>query len=98
MNPTSQPLERICPCHGATLTEAGRCPRGVRTAYVGTNRVDASRDLERVRDYLPTNFHAHLNRWDDRITIAGKDDHGWTLTGYVIPRLASGLIVAEEIC
>lgn len=29
--------------------------------------------------------------------IAGEDRAGWTLDGYVIPRYASGLIVAEEI-
>ena len=29
--------------------------------------------------------------------IAGVDNHGWTLDGYVIPRLGSGLIAAKEI-
>lgn len=29
--------------------------------------------------------------------IKGEDDHGWTLDGYVIPRLGSGLIWAREI-
>jgi hypothetical protein len=29
--------------------------------------------------------------------IGGYDDHGWTLDGYVIPRLASGLIGAREV-
>jgi hypothetical protein len=29
--------------------------------------------------------------------IEGKDNAGWTLDGYVIPRLASGLYFAEEI-
>lgn len=29
--------------------------------------------------------------------IEGKDDAGWTLDAYVIPRLASGLIWAQEI-
>lgn len=29
--------------------------------------------------------------------IGGSDFHGWTLDGYVIPRLASGLIAAKEI-
>lgn len=29
--------------------------------------------------------------------IEGRDAHGWTLDGYVIPRYASGLIFAEEI-
>ena len=29
--------------------------------------------------------------------IGGYDDAGWTLDGYVLPRLASGLIFGEEI-
>lgn len=29
--------------------------------------------------------------------IAGTDNAGWTLDGYVIPRLASGLIFAQEV-
>jgi hypothetical protein len=29
--------------------------------------------------------------------IEGRDSHGWTLDGYVIPRYASGLIWCEEI-
>lgn len=31
------------------------------------------------------------------VVIEGRDDAGWTLDGYVIPRLQSGLIQAEEI-
>jgi hypothetical protein len=29
--------------------------------------------------------------------IEGEDNAGWTLDGYVIPRLASGLIFAKEV-
>lgn len=29
--------------------------------------------------------------------IEGRDDHGWGLDSYVIPRYASGLIACEEI-
>lgn len=32
-----------------------------------------------------------------RAIIGGTDNHGWTLDGYVIPRLGSGLIAAREI-
>lgn len=31
------------------------------------------------------------------VVIGGVDDAGWTLEGYVIPRLASGLMFAEEL-
>lgn len=29
--------------------------------------------------------------------VEGRDDHGWTLDGYVLPRLASGLHPGHEI-
>jgi hypothetical protein len=51
--------------------------------------------LDVVQDYLPTNYKAF--EVPQGILIAGYDDHGWTLDGYVIPRLASGLIAAKEI-
>ena len=51
--------------------------------------------LALVKDYLPRNYSAH--RVFQGILIYGSDDHGWTLDGYVIPRLASGLIVAKEL-
>jgi hypothetical protein len=52
-------------------------------------------DLERVRRYLPANYIADSD--GGSIFIHGYDNAGWTLDGYVIPRLASGLIRAEEI-
>lgn len=52
-------------------------------------------DLRSVRAYLPSNYTA--TEIEDRILISGRDDHGWTLDGYVIPRLASGLIAAREV-
>ena len=53
------------------------------------------RALNNVRDYLPSNFIAV--GFTDDIRVVGFDNAGWTLDGYVIPRLASGLIPAEEI-
>ena len=32
-----------------------------------------------------------------KVIISGIDNHGWTLDGYVIPRLGSGMIAAKEI-
>jgi len=50
-----------------------------------------------VEAYLPSNYRAYEIGRDGRdVLIVGEDDHGWTLDGYVIPRLASGLIVAVE--
>jgi hypothetical protein len=53
-----------------------------------------------VAAYLPSNYrvtmvvHAPGGSW---VAIEGRDRLGWTLDGYVIPRLMSGLIRAEEI-
>ena len=52
--------------------------------------------LELVQRYLPSNYEARENK-DGSIIIEGTDSHGWTLDGYVIPRLASGLIAAQEV-
>ena len=59
-------------------------------------------DTERIAAYLPANYRV-LGRTPMRATnnvqilIGGSDVAGWTLDDYVIPRLASGLIFAEEI-
>lgn len=54
-------------------------------------------DLETVRDYLPSNYSAEMGPEEDpRIRIFGEDSYGWTLDGYVIPRLRSGLIAVVE--
>tara|TARA_R110000751_G_scaffold57842_2_gene122534 strand:+ start:1326 stop:1547 length:222 start_codon:yes stop_codon:yes gene_type:complete len=53
-------------------------------------------DLETVRAYLPSNYEAYQDPFEDHIVINGVDRAGWTLDRYVIPRLASGLIVARE--
>lgn len=61
------------------------------------------RSLEEIRRFLPENYTADVVTvyWAEgdashRIMIEGEDVAGWTLDGYVIPRLASGLIWAEE--
>ena len=51
--------------------------------------------LDIVRDYLPSNYTATEDA--DGILISGKDSHGWTLDGYVIPRLGSALIAVQEL-
>jgi hypothetical protein len=38
-----------------------------------------------------------LGTAEGQTVIAGRDRAGWTLEGYVIPRLASGLYFASEI-
>lgn len=60
-----------------------------------------------VGAFLPHNYRVVGTGMDPRrgpdsvqmlyVTIEGKDDRGWTLEDYVIPRLASGLYFAEEV-
>lgn len=66
------------------------------TVYV---RTDGQPNLETVRRYMPSNYTASLCEinGDTHILIKGKDNAGWTLDGYVIPRLQSGIIWAEEV-
>jgi hypothetical protein len=49
-----------------------------------------------VASYLPSNYRV-TGEDEEWIYIEGSDSHGWTLDDYVIPRLASGLMFAEEI-
>ncbi len=54
--------------------------------------------LTDVAQYLPRNYEVLGRTLDNtRTIIVGVDDHGWTLEGYVIPRLASGMIHCEEV-
>lgn len=53
--------------------------------------------LEDIRVYLPKNYKVGYNSSTKQFLITGHDNAGWTLDDYVIPRLASGLIFAEEI-
>jgi hypothetical protein len=46
--------------------------------------------------YLPHNYQV-TEVTDEWVLFEGHDTCGWTLDDYVIPRLASGLIWAEEV-
>lgn len=56
---------------------------------------EAHAELARVERYLPENFFAYVSA--ERIVITGEDAAGWTMEGYVIPRLASGMIFARLV-
>lgn len=55
--------------------------------------------LEQVQSLLPSNYEAHEEVAADKVDIfiVGCDQDGWTLDGYVIPRLGSALIPAREV-
>lgn len=52
--------------------------------------------VDEVSAYLPSNYNV-IDQSARTITVEGQDVAGWTLDGYVIPRLASALIFAEEV-
>jgi hypothetical protein len=56
--------------------------------------------LELVQRYLPSNYSAMeyvAPDGEEMIQIRGRDDAGWTMDEYVIPRLASADIYAREV-
>jgi len=60
---------------------------------------------ETIARYLPDNYRVTSAEVQDRssaepypvVYIAGRDQAGWTLDGYVIPRLRSGMFFAREL-
>jgi hypothetical protein len=48
-----------------------------------------------IRAYLPSNYGADSDGKD--VYLHGIDVAGWTLDGYVLPRLASGLYFGREV-
>lgn len=67
---------------------------------MNTRRAIARGRLESIQRYLPGNYDATLVAVVNNVEIVlieGSDQAGWTLDGYVIPRLASGLYPAREI-
>ena len=62
--------------------------------------VRGARRREEVSAYLPDGFAVIGEGVSDGRTfyvIGGYGSHGWTLDEYVMPRLASGLMAAEEV-
>jgi hypothetical protein len=49
-----------------------------------------------VGAYLPGNYSV-TGGTEGAIIVEGEDDAGWTAEGYVIPRLASGMMYATVI-
>jgi hypothetical protein len=63
----------------------------LRFAFVSTTAT-----ADTIAAYLPTNYDVVVST-DAGHLVEGRDDAGWTLDGYVIPRLASGLYRAVEL-
>ena len=63
-----------------------------------TRRAIVFGPAETVARYLPRNYT--VNSTDigtGAVLISGTDNAGWTLDGYVLPRLASGMYFGREI-
>lgn len=70
-------------------------------ANIRSARIAASKS--QVEPYLPSNYRVvgfgggRMGHEDLTFTdIEGEDVAGWTLDGYVLPRLASGLYFGKE--
>ena len=53
-----------------------------------------------IAKYLPENYNCHgfdMGNGYSFVLIYGTDEAGWTLDGYVIPRLNSGNYYPKEI-
>lgn len=62
--------------------------------------VSGARRVAEVEAYLPGNYNVLESRFVGTrlfVLISGSDEAGWTMDGYVAPRLASGLMGCEEI-
>ena len=68
--------------------------------------VTTTSDRDNVAAYMPGNYEVIYSEpsresfaregWRS-VVIAGEDNAGWTLDGYVLPRLASGMMTGHEI-
>jgi hypothetical protein len=63
------------------------------------NGTQAGDFCETVAKFLPSNYSVISIVISDPtyVLIGGEDRMGWTLDGYVIPRLGSGMYFAREI-
>ena len=57
--------------------------------------ITSAHTLEDVASFLPANYTAE--QIGPYVRIVGEDNAGWTMDDYVLPRLASGLIVADKL-
>jgi hypothetical protein len=63
-----------------------------------TRRAIVTGPAETVARYLPSNYTVNgTDVGEGRVLISGVDNAGWTLDGYVLPRLASGLYGGREV-
>lgn len=73
----------------------------LRRAHVTIPRHRSIEDMSRTVDrYLPRNYHVAgvvIVGTQGMVVVEGTDNAGWTMDGYVLPRLGSGMISAREV-
>ena len=84
----------------AFIPTARQCEQAVK-GLTGDERVDVwdgelARIRERVDAYLPSNYVTIMHTGS--LFVIGRDSAGWTLTDYVLPRLASGCVFGQVEC
>lgn len=52
--------------------------------------------VQKLKAYMPANYNVIVGP-DGSFYVVGIDMAGWTMDDYIIPRLASGLIWAQEV-
>ena len=96
-DPPGTTLRHHCAEEDARLAEADTL-KGERVyLLVAVPRHDSFVEtIGRIRGLLPHNYSvAHVTLED--VLVVGVDDAGWTADDYVIPRLASGLLIARRL-
>lgn len=84
----------------ALISTARQCEQAVKGLTGDEKTVAWDAEMARIRKrvdaYMPSNYvtimHTHS------LFIIGGDSAGWTLDGYVLPRLASGGVFGQVEC
>lgn len=73
-------------------------------AMITRTAIIATPNVREVAQYLPRNYSAApceaphgFPLGGQCVRVTGHDHAGWTLDGYVLPRLASGLLFGREV-
>lgn len=98
---SDQPVRQVKRAEGGLQWDPGR--GRVRRAIVRGKAYGARTLAESILPYMPSNYSVLVDTETDsdlgsglQVTIEGRDVAGWTLDGYVLPRLASGMYYGVE--
>ena len=76
----------------ALISTTRQCEQAVKGLTGDERTIAWDAELERIRErvdaYMPSNYVTIMHTGS--LFVIGRDSAGWTLDGYVLPRLASG--------